>query len=439
MSEQVVVGVDIGSSSTRAAAVRRDGAVVADSTVRYPADDLPAGEADPATWLRGAVAAIVALDVEPVAVCFGGQGPTTVAASGERALTFRHPAGASQMGPEQHAAQFDVLRETYGAEVQPRQLWDWVAARLGAPSDVQSLWPNSAPLAEFGDPIPVGSSLGTSDGRHGLAAGITIAAGANDAYLTAWGSGIDVPGKGFDPGGTTGGLGVAVRAEDHPVAASYGMASAVEGVSIIGGPVAAHGAMLEWWSEMSGRDIPSLLDAAAKAPPGSDGVMVLPFFEGERAPRWNLALRAEIVGLHLDHDIGIVTRALVEATAYGLAHIARDLRAQGVILDRLVCSGGPSQNHFWSAVKAAVLEVPVDVTSYPEMAAYGAALAAGAAAGWWPRPGEGEAEDWPAPDVTTIEPEPHDVYREGLVRFIELGDAAEERLNKMAHNDKENS
>jgi xylulokinase len=437
MSDPVVVGIDIGSSSTRAVAIARDGTVVADTAVRSPAGQLPAGEADPHRWLRSALDALEGFNVNPIAVCFGGQGPTTVAATGERALTFRHPAGASEMGPLQHAAQLDVLRSTFGAHVQPRQLWDWVAVQLGASDGRQSLWPGSDPLAEFGDPVPVGSAIGHTDGAHGVPEGITLAAGANDAYLTAWGSGIDVPGKGFDPGGTTGGLGVAVRAEDHPVAASYGMASAVEGVSIIGGPVAAHGAMLEWWSEISGRDIPSLLAAAATAPPGSDGVIVLPFFEGERAPRWNLGLRAEIVGLHLDHDIGIVTRAVLEATAYGLAHIARGLREQGVTLDRVVCSGGPSQSHFWSALKAAVLEVPVDVTSYPEMAAYGAALGAGAAADWWPRPGEGAAEDWPAPEMTTIDPEPLDVYREGLVRFIELGDAAEERLHRMAPNNKE--
>jgi xylulokinase len=429
MRGPVAVGVDIGSTTVRAVAVDRSGAVVADSSAGYPPTGLSVGEADPHAWLAGAIAAIASLEVEPEAICFGGQGPTTVAAEGELALTFRHPAGASELPPDQHTAQLEVLRSRYGDDIEARQLWDWVAARVGGDPDTQSHWPNAPVLRDFGRRLPTGSVLGHTDGRHGLPAGILIAAGANDGYLTAWGSGIDVPGKGFDPGGTTGGLGVAVLADDHPEALGYGMASAVPGVVIVGGPTAAHGAMLEWWSRITGRDIPILLDAAAGAPAGAMGVIALPYFEGERAPRWNHGLRAEITGLHLDHDSGIVTRALLEATAYGLAHIARDLETKGVSLTRLVSSGGPSRSRLWSQIKADVLEVPVDVTMYPQMAAFGAALGAGAAAGWWPRPGEGTADDWPLPETYTLEPQANDVYREQLRRFIALGDAAEARVS----------
>jgi xylulokinase len=113
--------------------------------------------------------------------------------------------------------------------------------------------------------------------------------------MTAWGSGVDAPGKGFDPGGTTGGLGVAISAADHPALAVFGMASHIPGVVIVGGPTAAHGAMMGWWSRLTGQPVDELIAAAEAVPPGAHGVMVLPFFEGERAPRWNPALRAEIV------------------------------------------------------------------------------------------------------------------------------------------------
>ena len=429
MSDPVVVGVDVGSSSTRAVAIDRDGVVTASSTAHYPPSDLPVGEVDPRVWLDGAVDAITALECEATALCFGGQGPTTVAAGGDLALTFRHAAGASELPPDQDAAQLEVLRSRYGDDLQARQLWDWVASQLGGDPDAQSLWPDSPLLPDFGHQLPSGSIIGHSDGSHGLPSGIPIAAGANDAYLTAWGSGIDVPGKGFDPGGTTGGLGVAVLTSEHPEVLTYGMASPVTGVYIVGGPTAAHGAMLDWWSRITGRDMRTLLDAAANAPAGADGIIVLPFFEGERAPRWNLGLRAEVIGLHLDHDVGVVTRAMLEATAYGLAHIARGLDDQGVKLTRLICSGGPSRSRLWSQIKADVLEVPVDVPSYPEMSAFGAALGAGAAAGWWPRPGAGSADDWPLPETEIFEPTPNDTYRENLKRFIDLGDAAEARSN----------
>ena len=193
--------------------------------------------------------------------------------------------------------------------------------------------------------------------------------------------------------------------------------------------MAAHGALIDWWAQITGRSVPELLDLAAQAPPGSEGVMALPFMEGERAPRWNPDLRAEIVGLHVDHGIEVVTRALLESTAYGLAHIAQGLAADGVVLERLVCSGGPARSSVWTSIKASVLEVPIDVPACDEMAAYGAALGAGAALGWWPPPGDGTAGSWPVPAMTTIEPEPSDLYRTGLERFIELGDEAVARIS----------
>lgn len=434
MTDEVVIGIDVGSSAARAVAIDRRGTVLASSSAPYPGEQISAGEVDPDRWLRGTLEAVARLGVPvPLAMCVGGHGPTTVSSTGERALTFRHPAGESSSPRQQHEAHVAVLRRLYGDHVQPRQMWDWVLSRLGGSGDIQSVWPPNEPLPEFGEPVPVGSSVGKTDGEFGLPAGITLVPGSNDAYMTAWGGGIDVPGRGFDPGGRTGGLGVAVAAGEHEDAATYGMPSPVAGVYIVGGPVAAHGALLDWWAGITGRPLSELLELAAAVAPGSDGVMALPFLEGERAPRWNPALRAEIVGLHLRHDLGVITRALLESTAYGLGHIARGLRAQGIVIDRVVCSGGPSRSRLWCRIKAAVLEVPLDVPGYDELASYGAALAAGAALGWWPRPGEGGAGAWPIPAMTTVEPEPLEIYRDGLARFIERGDEAVSRLSRGQH------
>lgn len=426
----VVVGIDIGSSSVRAVAITGGGHVVDSGRAGYQRADAPVGEADPNGWLKTMCDAISNLDSrKPTALGVGGQGPATVASSGDLAVTFRHPLAAGDSPPEQHAAQVQLLRERLGHQVQPRLPWDWLLSRLGGRSDTQSVWPGLEPLEGFGAPVPVGSNVGMSNGDHGLDDGITLAPGSNDFFLTAWAAGINVPGTALDPGGQTGGFGVAVEAEgDHQISA-YGLPSAVPGVVIIGGPTAAHGTLLDWWSDTTGRGLAELLELAAEVPAGSDGVMALPFLEGERAPRWNPHLRAEIVGLGTESHIGIVTRALLESTAYGLAHIAQGLLDQGAAFDRLVCCGGPSRSHLWSSIKSAVLEVPVHVPECTEMAAYGAALSAGAAVGWWPRPGEGSIGDWPIPEMEIIEAEPLDVYREGLKKFIALGDEAESRLN----------
>lgn len=430
MAPEVVVGVDVGSSGSRAIAIDRTGRVLATAESEHPDPGLPVGEGDPAVWRRGLVEAVIGLGVTPAAIGIGGQGPTTVAANGVRAITFRHTATAAGGMESQPLAQGKLLVDRYGAAAQPRQLWDWMVTSLGGDGGFQSLWPGSEPLPGFGDPLPAGSAAGVTKGDAGLPAGIPLAPGGNDALMTAWGSGIDTPGKGFDPGGTTGGLGVAVTASDHADLARFGMATHVAGVVIVGGPVAAHGAMMSWWERITGRSLPDLVTAAASVPAGAHGVMVLPFFEGERAPRWNPELRAEIIGLHLEHGPEVVTRALLESAAYGLAHIARDLAAKGVRLERVVASGGPSRSPLWNAIKAAVLEVPFDIPECDLMSCYGAALAAGAGIAWWPRPGEGNPGAWPIPAMHTVTPEPNAVYRAAVDRFIELGDEAVARLGR---------
>ncbi len=268
-----IVGVDVGSSSARAVALDADGVVTAVSIARYSAAYASvSGQVDPAMWLSGFQAAVSGLGVgTPAALAIGGYGPCTVSSTGEAALTFRYPVGDPSNPRDQHAAQIAELRRLSEPDIEPVLQWDWLIARLGGRSGIQSVWPGDQPLSEFGEPVPVGTTVGTTSGEFGLAAGIPLVPGSNDGYLTAWAAGIDRPGLGFDPGGVTGGLGVAVAADRGDQTASYGIPSAAAGVQIVGGPVAAHGAMLEWWAGLVGRGLEELVHAAASVAPGADG------------------------------------------------------------------------------------------------------------------------------------------------------------------------
>jgi xylulokinase len=391
----------------------------------------PTGRADPRACLGAFERAVAELRIERAgALAIGGQSPTVVAAEagpGAMAVTHMHPAGGTLDPHAQHGAQFAVLREEL-PDVAPMQLWDWVLAHCGAPR-VQGRWPGDPALAGFGDVVATGTPSGEANGAYGIAAGTPLVPGAQDAYLAFWAAGIDEPGRALDPGGRTGGLGVAVAAGARPTD-MFGLPAAARGVDIVGGPVNAHGLALEWWSNMTGRHVEALLALAEDVPPGARGIVALPYLEGERAPRWDRDLRAELSGLSSAHGAGDVTRALLEGAAYGLAHIAHELEARGVATTRLVVGGSPARSPLWCTIKSSVLEVPVEVPAHPELAAYGAALAAGAALGWWPTPGNGSAGDWPRPATHVVEPDPCDAYRTGYRRFVELGDEAVARLGR---------
>lgn len=434
-----VIGVDLGSSAARAMALGRDGTVLGSVAAAYAgAQSWPPGRADPGGWLAAVTDAVTQLLWQlpagpPACLSIGGQSPSTVPVRGANAVTCRHPVGATGSTSDRHVAQRRMVWEEVGDGSPVLQAYDWVAAALGSEA-TQSRWPGDPELAGFGPVTHTGELIGTTDGSHGLPPDVHVAAGAQDAYLAFWAGGIDTPGRGMDPGGRTGGLAVAVDAQDRQ-SDVYALRSATGGVDIVGGPVTSHGLMLEWLRDLTGCDVPSLLELAAAVPPGADGVLALPYLEGERAPRWNRDLRGEIVGLTAGAGRGVIARAVLEGTAYGLAHVAAQLRGMGAAPEVVVCAGSPARSRLWCAIKAAVLEVPVEVPVESDLAAYGAALAAGAGAGWWPRPGDGTPGQWPSPAVTVIEPEPRPEYREGYLRFVSLGDEAVRRLQ--AAHDKE--
>lgn len=430
---RAAIGLDVGTGSATALALDDAGAVVVRAAAPFAGrEQWPAGRADPAAWRLGIDSALGALCevVTPVALAIGSQSPATIPVAGGMAVTVRHPAGVTGSPADQHHAQRDVLRGEFGPTVVVSQLWDWVLRQLGAGA-TQSRWPGDPDLGGYGPRRTTSEQVGEADGTWGVPAGTPLVGGAPDAYLACWAAGTDQPGRGVDPGGRTGGLAVAVHAGRRPPG-MYAMTGAAPGVDVVGGPVAAHGLMLEWLARLTGRSEEQLIASAAGVPAGSSGVVVLPYLEGERAPRWNPMLRAEVSGIGCHHGPAELARAVLEGTAYGLAHVADALRSAGVQIDVVVCGGSPAKSRLWCEIKANVLGVPVEVPDQPDLAAYGAALAAGAAVDWWPRPGQGSAGSWPRPRSTTIEPQAEPVYTAGYQRFVALGDAAAARTTQEA-------
>ena len=138
----------------------------------------------------------------------------------------------------------------------PFQTWDWILHSMGAPH-AQGHWQAERDFPGFGPIVQTGTVVGAAGPGAPVPAGTPLVPGSIDAYMAFWAAGIDTPGLGLDPGGRTGGIGIAVPGgPDEP---RYALRSAAIDVDIVGGPVTAHGLALEWWSAMTGRTVEQTL------------------------------------------------------------------------------------------------------------------------------------------------------------------------------------
>ena len=120
------------------------------------------------------------------------------------------------------------------------------------------------------------------------------------------------------------------------------------------------------------------------SPPGSDGLLFLPYLTGERSPHPDPAARGAFVGLTLAHDRRHMTRAVLEGVAFGLRDGLDLMIGAGMPApDQIRASGGGTASALWRQILADVLDVEIATVDTTEGAAYGAGLLAAVGAGWF--------------------------------------------------------
>ena len=115
---------------------------------------------------------------------------------------------------------------------------------------------------------------------------------------------------------------------------------------------------------------------AAAIPPGSNGLIVLPYFAGERCPINDAGAKGMIFGLTLEHTKDHLYRAALEGIAYGIAQNIRILESLGLPVDTLIAVGGGTRNPVWMQIVADVIQKPVSIPKVSIGASYGSALLA---------------------------------------------------------------
>ncbi|MBA3236598.1 MAG: hypothetical protein H0T59_11525 [Chloroflexi bacterium] len=418
--QTALLGLDLGTAEVKAGLVTLDGRLLALARGGYALDtDGGPGwaEQDPGAWWSAVVSAVRVLRAgevaDVVAIGVDGHGPTLVAvdARGEAtrpAITFldtRAVAEADELAAATGvrgwalgglpAALWVERHEPMVAAASSWYLstWEWLAFRLtglaSAPQIADQLVPDPAIVASLGIPLMrlppvtrtgaiVGELTSAAADALGLEPGIPVAGGTVDAFASYLGAGLLEPGDAYDPGGSAGGFGVYW---DQPVevAGSFVTPAPLVGRYSVGAAMAATGRALDWYRESilgSTIVIETLLEEAAATPPGADGLVFLPYLAGERSPIWDPTARGVLAGLTLGHGRGHIARAIVEASALAIRHVAAPMLAAGVRVTTIRACGGPARSAFWNGVKADVTGFPVLVPEVLETALLGSSMLA---------------------------------------------------------------
>ena len=122
-------------------------------------------------------------------------------------------------------------------------------------------------------------------------------------------------------------------------------------------------------------------DLAAAAPPGSKGLLFLPYLATAATPRWNPQARAALVGLTFAHGRAELTRAVMEGVVLEIRDIIEQWFRAGLELDALRIGGGATRSALWNQIQADVYGRPVETLRVSESTALGAALLGGVGAG----------------------------------------------------------
>lgn len=214
----------------------------------------------------------------------------------------------------------------------------------------------------------------------GIPEGTPVIAGTIDAWTEAVSVGAHGVGDLMLMYGTTMFL-IATGEATLRTPSMWTTAGAFTGTRNLAGGLSTSGALTGWLKDLTGSDYAELLAEAEASGPGARGLVMLPYFAGERTPIQDPDARGVIAGLTLEHGRGDLYRAALEATALGVRHNVETMRAAGADIRRIVAVGGGTQGRLWLQIVSDVTGLVQEVPRITIGASYGAAfLAAGAVA-----------------------------------------------------------
>lgn len=213
----------------------------------------------------------------------------------------------------------------------------------------------------------------------GLSEGTPVITGTIDAWSEAVSVGAVEPGDLMLMYGTTMFL-VNTVAERTSAQNLWGTVGALPGTYSIAGGMATSGAITDWLRGLfETQTFAELTKAAEISGPGSRGLIMLPYFAGERTPIADPDARGVIAGLSLEHVRGDLYRAALESTAFGVRHNIEALDRADSTVDRVFAVGGGTLSTIWTQIVSDVTGVDQIVSKVTIGASFGAAFLAACA------------------------------------------------------------
>jgi xylulokinase len=276
-------------------------------------------------------------------------------------------------------------------------------------------------------PLPSGTRIGAVSesvaARTGLAAGTPLCVGGGDQNVAALGAGVITPGLLSVSLGTGGAVCACVREPFHDPARKTMVTNHVSpGHWLVEGYQAGAASVLRWFRDeiadiesafarSAGKNTYDLLsERIAKAPAGSRGLLLMPYFASAATPRWNSSARGTLVGMTFAHDRDCLTRAFVEGITLEVYDMLQALVRAGVPFDTVHLLGGPTKSDVWNQIQADIYGHTVCTLCNTDAAVTGAAILAGVGVGLFPDAAAGVASLVKVRRTYDPDPDRHALY-----------------------------
>ena len=284
-------------------------------------------------------------------------------------------------------------------------------------------------IVEIGE--VVGGLSEEAAAETGLKAGIPIAGGGADAYIGVIGVNALKPGKlALITGSSQLHIGLTDTELHAPGIFGTFPGAIVPGAEVVEAGQISTGSIIKWFvsnflsaelkaeAEERGISVYQLLDEKAEVlPPGSEGLVVLEHWQGNRTPWVDANSRGVVRGLTLKHTPAHLFRAIMEGVVYGTQIILQKMEEGGVHIDEIIVCGGATQSPLWMQIHADVTGKQMVIPEEQQAVSLGSAIAGAVGAGMYPDLQSGADAMVRIAKVIKPNPENTEKYREYVRQY----------------------